>query len=221
MANGKITYTSQEQNYEEILLQAVAVIDNARTALAKQVTTIATSTYWGIGKLLYDRKLESKHGSSIVKQLSADLKQKYPNMGLSTRNLWYMKSFYERYKDCDEKVQRSVAVLPWSSNMLIISKNLTDEQTIFYAQETIRKGWNRDLLLNAIKMKMHEKALTVVDNNFAETLPTTIFHSLIAWRNYLTRTQALALYSVRRKTMYKWNLPLRTWVSLLGWLTTS
>lgn len=56
--------------------------------------------------------------------------------------------------------------------MLIISKNLTDEQTIFYAQETIRKGWNRDLLLNAIKMKMHEKALTVVDNNFAETLPT-------------------------------------------------
>lgn len=112
MANGKITYTSQEQNYEEILLQAVAVIDNARTALAKQVTTIATSTYWGIGKLLYDRKLESKHGSSIVKQLSADLKQKYPNMGLSTRNLWYMKSFYERYKDCDEKVQRSVAVLP-------------------------------------------------------------------------------------------------------------
>lgn len=162
MANGKITYTSQEQNYEEILLQAVAVIDNARTALAKQVTTIATSTYWGIGKLLYDRKLESKHGSSIVKQLSADLKQKYPNMGLSTRNLWYMKSFYERYKDCDEKVQRSVAVLPWSSNMLIISKNLTDEQTIFYAQETIRKGWNRDLLLNAIKMKMHEKALDVV-----------------------------------------------------------
>lgn len=172
MANSKITYTSQEQNYEEILLQAVAVIDNARTALAKQVTTIATSTYWGIGKLLYDRKLESKHGSSIVKQLSADLKQKYPNMGLSTRNLWYMKSFYERYKGCDEKVQRSVAVLPWSSNMLIISKNLTDEQTIFYAQETIRKGWNRDLLLNAIKMKMHEKALTVVDNNFAETLPT-------------------------------------------------
>lgn len=42
MANVEITFTPQEQNYNEILLQAVAVIDNARTALAKQVTTIAT-----------------------------------------------------------------------------------------------------------------------------------------------------------------------------------
>lgn len=93
-------------------------------------------------------------------------------MGVSPRQLWDMKRFYERYKDADEKLRRSVALLPWSSNLLILSNKLTDKQTMFYAQETIRKGWNRDLLLNAIKMKMHEKALTVVDNNFAETLPT-------------------------------------------------
>lgn len=41
-----------------------------------------------------------------------------------------MKAFYIRYKDCDEKVLRSVAVLPWSQNLIILSKNLTDEQTI-------------------------------------------------------------------------------------------
>lgn len=51
-------------------------------------------------------------------------------MGLSTRQLWNMKAFYIRYKDCDEKVLRSVAVLPWSQNLIILSKNLTDEQTI-------------------------------------------------------------------------------------------
>ena len=66
-----------------------------------------------------------------------------------------MKAFYIRYKDCDEKVLRSVAVLPWSQNLIILSKNLTDEQTIFYATESIHKGWNRDLLLNAIKMQIH------------------------------------------------------------------
>ena len=162
---------STEEDYNEILQQAVAVIDTARKAIATQMATATTGTYWEIGKLLYDRKVESKHGSSVVKRLSADLKDKFPSMGLSTRQLWNMKAFYQRYMDSDEKVLRCVAVLPWSDNLLLISKNLTDEQTLFYAQQTIQKGWNRDLLLNAIKMRMHEKALLIADNNFAETLP--------------------------------------------------
>ena len=111
--------------------------------------------HWGIGKLLFERKLESRYGEGIVRRLSGDLKEHFPQMGLSTRQLWNMKAFYIRYKDCDEKVLRSVAVLPWSQNLIILSKNLTDEQTIFYATESIHKGWNRDLLLNAIKMQMH------------------------------------------------------------------
>lgn len=162
---------STEEDYNEILQQAVAVIDTARKAIATQMATATTGTYWEIGKLLYDRKVESKHGSSVVKRLSADLKDKFPSMGLSTRQLWNMKAFYQRYMDSDEKVLRCVAVLPWSDNLLLISRNLTDEQTLFYAQQTIQKGWNRDLLLNAIKMRMHEKALLIADNNFAETLP--------------------------------------------------
>lgn len=162
---------STEEDYNEILQQAVAVIDTARKAIATQMATATTGTYWEIGKLLYDRKVESKHGSSVVKRLSADLKDKFPSMGLSTRQLWNMKAFYQRYMDSDEKVLRCVAVLPWSDNLLLISKNLTDEQTLFYAQQTIQKGWNRDLLLNAIKMRMHEKALLIADNNFTETLP--------------------------------------------------
>ena len=159
------------QDYNELLQQAVAVIEGARTRLALQACSISTNSYWGIGKLLYDRKLDSSYGDAVVRRLSLDLKQRYPKMGTSPRQMWNMMKFYERYKDCDEKVLRSVAVLPWSSNLLLINKKLNDEQTLYYAQETVRKGWNRDLLLNAIKLKMHEKALTSVDNNFADTLP--------------------------------------------------
>lgn len=171
MASDDITYTLQNQNYDEILLQAVSVIEQSRNMLAMQACSIAINSYFGIGKLLYEQKLESKYGDAVVKQLSVDLKQRYPKMGVSPRQLWDMKRFYERYKDADEKLRRSVALLPWKHNMLMISKKLDDKASLYYAQETIRKGWNRDLLLNAIKMKMHEKALTVVDNNFAETLP--------------------------------------------------
>ena len=83
-----------------------------------------------------------------------------------------MKKFYERYAGHDEKVLRSVALLPWSHNLLLLSKGLNDEATLYYAQETVTKGWNRDLLLNAIKLNMYEtQALARVENNFARTLP--------------------------------------------------
>lgn len=161
-------------DYEEILRQAVAVIENARTSVAKHLATTASNTYWEIGKLLHEKKLESKHGSGVVERLSTDLKERYPKMGMSPRQLWNMKSFYERYKECDTKLLQSVAVLPWSHNLLILSKDLSDESTLYYAQESVAKGWNRDLLLNAIKLKMHEThVLAPTDNNFSSTLPAT------------------------------------------------
>ena len=115
---------------------------------------------------------QASHGEGVVRQLSVDLKERYPKMGLSPRNLWYMKRFYLRYCDSEIKVQRSVALLPWSHNVYLLGKNLDDSATLYYAQETIAKGWNRDLLLNAIKLNMYESQLaTKVDNNFSRTLP--------------------------------------------------
>lgn len=146
----------KENDYVELLQQAVAVIEKGRTNVARHIAVAVSSTYWEIGKLLHEKKLESRHGSRVVKRLSADLKELYPKIGMSPRNLWYMKTFFERYEAADPKVQQAVALLPWSHNVLIISKNLNDDDTLFYAHESIKKGWSRDLLLNAIKLKMHE-----------------------------------------------------------------
>lgn len=93
-------------------------------------------------------------------------------MGVSMRQLWNMKKFYERYAGHDEKVLRSVALLPWSHNLLLLSKGMDDAATLYYAQGTINKGWNRDLLLNAIKMDMHVvQASAQIPNNFNRALP--------------------------------------------------
>jgi len=59
--------------------------------------------------------------------------------------------------DYEEILQRAVAVLPWSHNILILSKDLNDSATLYYAQESVAKGWNRDLLLNALKLLCAEK----------------------------------------------------------------
>ena len=160
-----------ESEYKAILLQAVAVIEDARQSVAMHVATIANNTHWNIGKLLHERKIESEHGSRVVERLSVDLKERYPKMGVSPRQLWNMKKFYLRYADSDAKLLQAVAVLPWSHNLLLMNKGLNDSDTLFYAREIIRKGWNRDLLLNALKMQAHLNQAAPIDNNFDKTLP--------------------------------------------------
>ena len=67
-----------EPDYNSILRQAVAVIDKTRSTVATSVCAAIGSAHWELGKLLHDRKLESIHGSSVVRRLAADLKERYP-----------------------------------------------------------------------------------------------------------------------------------------------
>lgn len=39
----------------------------------------------------------------------------------------------------DKKLQRSVALFPWSHNMLLLSKGLDDDATLYYATKTVEK----------------------------------------------------------------------------------
>ena len=158
-------------DYEEMLLQAINHIRDGRNYLAKQISSTISSVYWNIGKLLFDRHLEEGYGSGVVKQLSVDLKREFPDMGLSPRNLWYMKRFYERYYQADTQLQRCVAVLPWRHNVLLLDKQVSDERVIFYSNEVIEKGWSQEMLLNAIKMDTFAFQQQLKSNNFEEILP--------------------------------------------------
>ena len=42
----------QENEYNELLLQTVAVIENARINIARHIAASSSNTYWKIGKLL-------------------------------------------------------------------------------------------------------------------------------------------------------------------------
>ncbi len=162
-----------QSEYSEILQQAVAEIHIARNVFAKQLASAANSVYWSLGKLLFEKQLEEGYGSGVVKQLSVDLKNEFPDMGLSSRNLWNMKRYYERYYQADTKLLQSVAVLPWGHNLLLLDKIQTLEAVEFYANEVLAKGWSRDLLLNAIKMDSYGQVQKqIATNNFSQTLPS-------------------------------------------------
>ena len=164
-----------ERDYNEILQQAVAEIQQGRTTAALHINSALTGVYWKLGKLIVERKLDSKHGSRVVKQFASDLKQKFPDMGFSERNLWYMKRFYIRYAHESPKLQQAVALLPWGHNLLLMEKGQTSEQVMFYANEIISKGWSREMLLHAVKGDYYTNLLaTPQSNNFAHTLPAPV-----------------------------------------------
>ena len=158
--------------YRAILQQAVAEIHTARNIVAKQLASAANLVYWKLGQLLFEKQMEEGYGSGVVKQLSVDLKNTFPDMGLSPRNLWDMKRFYERYHSADEKLRQAVAVLPWGHNLLLINKIQSLEAVAYYANEAVTKGWSRDWLLNAIKMDSYTHAQKQIQShNFNQTLP--------------------------------------------------
>lgn len=107
-----------------------------------------------------------------VQFVSIDLKDEFPDMGLSPRNLWDMKRFYERYYLADQKLRQPVAVLPWGHNLLLLSKIDSFDDVQFYANEVLAKVCTRDLLLKAIKMDVYSRADNrLKSHNYADTLP--------------------------------------------------
>lgn len=165
----------EESSYSEILQQAVAVIEASKNKVARAIVGSSNEMHWEIGKLLYERKLDSQHGDSVVKRLSADLKASYPNMGMSVRNLFNMKRFYGSFHSASIKVQQSVALLPWGHIVYLMTKLDDDSDAIeYYALKYREKGWSRDLLVNAVSMGMHKYSTeTNISNNFTTALPST------------------------------------------------
>jgi len=164
---------TDHSQYNDMLRQIVTEIKSTRVIIARRVNSAMMQMYWNIGKRLSVEGLEKGYGSSVVKRLAMDLQQEFPDTtGFSVRNLWNMKKFYEFYALADEKMQRSVALLPWRHNLLIISKVNSLSEAKYYIEQSLENSWSRDVLLNFIKADTYKHAeLLPKQHNFERTLP--------------------------------------------------
>lgn len=110
-------------------------------------------------------------GSGVVDRIATDLKHEFPYIkGFSRRNIYAMRQWYLFYSERFSTVPQLVAQIPWGHNRLIISKVRDINEALFYAQETIRNDWSRDILEIQISDSLYlrkNKAIT----NFDSTLP--------------------------------------------------
>jgi predicted nuclease of restriction endonuclease-like (RecB) superfamily len=126
--------------------------------------------YWDIGCRILEKQNTEGWGAKVIDRLSHDLKTAFPEMsGFSPRNLKYMRKFAESWPD-KSIVQRTVAQIPWRSNLTLLDKLQDIETRLWYAQRVIEYGWGKDMLAIRIETRLHERDGKAI-NNFPVSLP--------------------------------------------------
>jgi len=126
--------------------------------------------YWDIGHDILQKQKQAGWGAKVIDRLAYDLKDAFPDMnGFSARNLKYMRKFAEEWPE-RKIVQRTVAQIPWRSNLTLLEKLKEPELRLWYAEQTIVNGWSKNILAVQIETKLH-KRIGQTANNFKVTLP--------------------------------------------------
>ncbi len=164
-----------DKRYADVVLVLSQKIRDAKYVAIRKANNTLMELYFSIGEYISSQKLVEGYGKGVVERLSIDLKQEFPNMGLSPRNLWDMKKFYERYKDSNIKLRHAVAELGWGHNLLIMSKTADNNEALHYAQKSIALSLTRGMLLNYIKADDYAVSKSLPkSHNFEAALPENI-----------------------------------------------
>jgi len=146
----KISIETKE--YDLILQKILTEVNLTRLVIANRINSSVIRMYWNIGNYLSEKILENGYGRNVVKRLSFDLTEKFPDAnGFSPRNLWYMKKFYSFYAlniadNFDiSKTATAVAlsfaeVLPWGHHRLIMDKVKNREVALEIKTNTAEKN---------------------------------------------------------------------------------
>jgi len=162
---------------------------SSRISAARAVNRDLILLYWDIGRGILEKQQVLSWGESVVEMVSADLRRAFPGMtGFSPRNLRDTKRFYLAYADeaiwrqavaklepgaaPAEFLRQLVAEIPWGHNLLILNKLTEPTARLYYLRATARFGWTRNVLLNQIKARAYERAMTEKKTyNFPLALP--------------------------------------------------
>ncbi len=149
-------------------IKAIVVRERLKAVMSANATLVLM--YWEIGRAILERQQTEGWGARVIDRLSHDLKAAFPDMsGFSPRNLQYMRKFAEAWPD-RAIVQRTVAQLPWRSNLTLLDKLKDPAIRFWYAQKALELGMGKDMLSIQIETRLYERQGKAI-NNFQIALP--------------------------------------------------
>lgn len=157
-------------DYAAFLSTVKQRISQDRLKAQLSANAIQMVMYWDLGREILSKQKDEGWGAKIIDRLSVDLRDTFPQMqGFSARNLKYMRAFAEAWPD-RELMQRTVAQIPWRSNLTLLEKLKDSDLRCWYAQQTLQNGWSKDILAIQIDSALHLRVGQSA-NNFELTLP--------------------------------------------------
>lgn len=157
-----------DKSFQEITSSIKNAITNTQLEIMTDANKKLVNLYFNIGKILEEN---SSWGNKFIDNVAMELKMSFPNLkGFSVRNLKYMKSFYNEYKDDGEFVQL-VAQLPWKHNITLMQKVKDKEIRKWYMSKCLEEGWSDNILVYQIDTDLYNRQVkTIKHNNFNLTL---------------------------------------------------
>ena len=159
------------KSYPEFVDALIETIRKQRVSTTLRANVSLIVMYWQIGDAILKKQKSEGWGAKVIDRISHDVRHVFPDMkGFSPRNIKYMRLFAAEWPDL-ELVQRTVALIPWRTNILILEKIKSPEDRLWYAQKTIKNGWSRSVLELQIESGLKQRDGQAV-NNFESTLPS-------------------------------------------------
>ncbi len=157
-----------DKSFQEITSSIKNAITNTQLEIMTDANKKLVNLYFNIGKTLEEN---SSWGNKFIDNVAMELKMSFPNLkGFSVRNLKYMKSFYNEYKDDEEFVQL-VAQLPWKHNITLMQKVKDKEIRKWYMGKCLEEGWSDNVLVYQIDTDLYNRQVKAIKhNNFNLTL---------------------------------------------------
>ena len=157
-----------DKSFQEITSSIKNAITNTQLEIMTDANKKLVNLYFNIGKTLEEN---SSWGNKFIDNVAMELKMSFPNLkGFSVRNLKYMKSFYNEYKDDGEFVQL-VAQLPWKHNITLMQKVKDKEIRKWYMGKCLEEGWSDNILVYQIDTDLYNRQVKAIKhNNFNLTL---------------------------------------------------
>lgn len=158
--------------YSETLSRAKQIIINSQEIFFRSANRLSMEVRINLGKLIDENSERYDWGKSVLEKFSSDLSVEFPhNTGFSTRNLAYMRQFYDEYKSYPDLLELAKEV-SWGTNIVIMSKVRGHQARTFYLTMAAETLCSRDVVAAQISSRAYERGfLQDKRHNFKATLP--------------------------------------------------
>ncbi len=160
------------RDYLYALRRAKQLINDFQERYFKNANRMSIEVRFMLGRIIEENTTKHAWGKSVLEKFAADLSLAFPSrIGLSARNLSYMRQFYTEYYDCPEILDIAKDV-SWRTNIIIMTKVHDSKARMFYLNLAATSMCNRDAISIQIKSGAYERGcLQDKKHNFDATLP--------------------------------------------------